>query len=530
MTITDLVSLRFFAISALCTLLNGIPPALFAGITSEEEKLPLAFLMPSDFVDLHLVAWRVEQGNPDPQNPLLEPEMPWDEGGVFSHGTVLHDQLDGLWKAWQISTPLSEPLGPGTWRHDRRLSYLESRDGVNWYRPQLSLIPWAGHQQTNLLMDIWCAYSSVNVDVGREWPYEMFLFRNPGYPGATGRIAGLPLPEGEDKHPYGLYRFRSKDGKDFEPIEGPIQLNTSDSCFIYRLEDGSYVAYHKMELPAFPGGVTPYDIADGGVRLIGRRTSPDGTHWSDPTALVMTPDWRDPADTQFMELCPLKVPGGYVATVTVYHNHTQRIDLQWAASRDGIHWWRPDRRPALPNPPLGEYGGGMIWPMSVPILKGRRLHVYYSGTESLHGDLFNTRTSGPRKLGARGEQLSRQSSSLPNYGALCRASWTAGRLWALAPAIGGPYLGTATTRARSLAGKRFRVNLFTRPGGELRIELLNSSGEAVDGYSRQECTPITGDQRAAAVRWRAGTKAPASAVQAKFYLKRVFLYGFEVGD
>ena len=259
----------------------------------------------------------------------------------------------------------------------------------------------------------------------------MFLFCHPGYLG-TGRIAGLPLPEGKKLHPYGLYRFRSKDGKNWKAIEGPITLKTTDSCFIYRGGDGAYVAFHKTELPAFPGGVTPFDIADGGLRLIGRRTSTDGRTWSDPTRLVMPPDWRDPADTQFMELCPLPVPGGYVATVTVYHNLTQRIDLQWAASRDGINWWRPDRRPALPNPPLGDYGGGMIWPMRTPVIDGQSLHVYYAGNESLHGDLFNSGQSGPRKLRARGEVVSRQSSSLPNYSALCRATWKTGRLWALA--------------------------------------------------------------------------------------------------
>ncbi len=487
----------------------------------------LPFLMPSDFDDLDLVAWRVEQGEPDPSNPLLEPEMPWDDGCVFAHGTVLRDPIDGLWKAWQVSAPLSRPFGPGTWRHDRRLTYLESQDGVNWYRPGLSLVPWEGHRHTNLLMDLWCSYASVNIDARREWPYEMFIFRDPGYPGATGVIPGLPLPAGIGKHPYGLYRFRSKDGKDWQPVEGPIELNTSDSCFVYRLEDGTYVAYHKTEMPAFPGGLAPYDIGDGGVRLIGRRASEDGTHWSDPTRLVMTPDWRDPADTQFMELCPIQLPGGCVATVTVYHNHTQRIDLQWAASRDGVNWWRPDRRPALPNPPLGEYGGGMIWPMRAPVLDGSRLHVYYSGNESLHGDLFNTGQSGPRKLSAEGEHLSRQSSSLPDYGALCRATWEADRLWALVSAIGGPYIGTATTRRRSLGGTQLLVNVVTRRGGELRAELLDASDEVLQGYSRDDCQPVQGAHHRAVVTWAAGKTAPNDAVRIRFVLRRAFLYGFD---
>ncbi|MBM82049.1 MAG: hypothetical protein CMJ78_15875 [Planctomycetaceae bacterium] len=514
------------AVAVLCLIDGACLRSEGVDSSGNDQASMLPFLMPSDFTDLDLVAWRVEQGKPDDNNPLLEPEMPWDEGGVFSHGTVLRDPIDGLWKAWQISTPISKPNGPGTWRHDRRLSYLESKDGVRWRRPRLSLIPYGEHKHTNLLMDLWCSYASVNIDPQRAMPYEMFIFRYPGYPGATGRIEGLTLPKGEDKHPYGLYRFRSKDGKNWKAIEGPIKLNTTDSCFLYRQADGTYVAYHKTELPAFPGGLTPYDIADGGLRLIGRRTSTDGTTWSDPTRLVMTPDWRDPADTQFMELCPVKVPGGFAATVTVYHNHTQRIDLQFAASRDGINWWRPDRRAALPNSPLGEYGGGMIWPMSRPLLDGKQMHVYYSGNESLHGDLFNTVNSGPRRLRARGEVVSRQSSSLPNYGALCRATWTADRLWALAPVIGGPYVGTATTGRIKIAGKQLFVNAVIRKNGELRVALLDSSGKVIEGYSKDDCQPISGDHHATVLTWKAGNTMPNEASRVRFYLRRTFLYGF----
>ena len=498
------------------------------GNTPQPRRLP--FLMASDFSEMRLLGWRVEQGNPDAKNPLLEPQMPWDAGGVFSHGTVLRDPIDGVWKAWHVSTPISTPRGPGTWNHDRRLTYLESPDGVTWVRPRLPFVSWKGHPQTNILMDLWVSYASVNIQPGKPWPYEMFLFCHPGYGFGSGRVPGLPLPDGQKQHPYGLYRFRSKDGKAWEAIEGPISLSTSDSCFIYRGLNDQYVAFHKTELPAFPGGVTPFDIADGGVRLIGRRTSRDGRVWSDPTRLVMTPDWRDPADTQFMELCPLRVPGGFVATLTVYHNHTQRIDLQWAASRDGIHWWRPDRRPALPNPPLGEYGGGMIWPMQRPVIAGSHLHVYYSGNQSLHGDMYNTRDAGPRRLRARGESLSRQSSSLPNYGALCRATWKSNRLWALAPAIGGPYAGVATTHTRDLAGKSIMVNVRTQPQGDLRVELLDGQGEVIPGYASSNCRPLQGDHDAAVVTWGTHQTAPPQAKRLRLILRGAYLYGLDAVD
>ena len=215
-----------------------------------------------------------------------------------------------------------------------------------------------------------------------------------------------------------------------------------------------------------------------------------------------------------------------MATVTVYHNHTQNIDLQWAASRDGVRWWRADRRPALPNSPLGDYGGGMIWPMRTPVIDGDKLHVYYSGTQGLHGDLFNTKASGPRQLAARGEKLSRQSSSTPDYGALCRATWTAGRLWALAPSIGGPHLGTATTRRRNLAGRVICVNATTRPRGALRVELLDDAGRVLPGFSATDCQPIRGDHPLKRVRWTGGGIAPEGAVALRFVLQRAYLYGF----
>jgi hypothetical protein len=75
------------------------------------EHQPLPFLMAEDFEDLDFCAWRIEPGQPDAHNPLVEPARPWDAGGVLAHGTVLRDPIDGLWKAWQhsIPTPAGKP-------------------------------------------------------------------------------------------------------------------------------------------------------------------------------------------------------------------------------------------------------------------------------------------------------------------------------------------------------------------------------------------------------------------------------------
>ena len=93
------------------------------------ESVP--FLVGADFVERRNVAWRIEMGQPDARNPLIEPHMPWDDGETFMHGTVLRDPIDGLWKAWSTAAPR------GTF--DRRLVYYQSNDGIDWQRPEIDI-------------------------------------------------------------------------------------------------------------------------------------------------------------------------------------------------------------------------------------------------------------------------------------------------------------------------------------------------------------------------------------------------------
>jgi hypothetical protein len=498
---------------------------------SAPRRLPL--LMPDDFVAMHLVSWRVEPGVPDSHNPLLEPAMPWDSGGIMAHGTVLHDPIDGLWKAWQVSTPGEEKLDglKAIHEHQRRLTYLESKDGVNWYRPPLPFVRWPGHEKTNILLDLdsggTSVYASVLVDpANRAWPYEMFVMRAPAYGGQKeNRVGHLPGPK--DRH--GNYRYRSKDGKDWKLIEGPIYPSVGgggDVSYVYREPDGSYVSFFKTYPKARPGDrIIPYDNnARGGLRSVSRRTSPDGSNWGDEK-LVLTRDWRDPDYAQFLEICPVRVDGEYVAFVNYYDAVIQTMCLQMAASRDGITWWRPDRRPALANAPLGDWGGGMIWQMHHPIVESGRLHVYYAGSLGIHGEIYDTRLTPRLEVG--GETVSGiNKPTLPFNTALCRATWEFDRLYALAPSAGGVTAGEAVTKPAALNGRTITVNALARKAGSLRAELLDGQGRALPGFTLDDCTAVTGDQRRTGLSWRGGHVAPAPARQIRFRLQRAFLYGF----
>jgi hypothetical protein len=218
----------------------------------------------------------------------------------------------------------------------------------------------------------------------------------------------------------------------------------------------------------------------------------------------------------------------------------QSIDVQFAGSRDGKQWWRPDRRACLPLKALGDLGGGMIWPMHPMIQHNGRIYLYYSGCEGLHNDYHSTEPVErmkaakfprwphywePLTLGK--DVYSPVRGVLWFYGSLCRASWEAGRLWAAVTATGGTAEGSLLTRNLDLTGKQVSLNVVTTKDGLLTAELVKN-GKPVRGFTRADCEPLRGDHHDALLRWKRGTRCPAGGqVQIRFYLQRARLYGFD---
>ncbi|MFH0964260.1 MAG: hypothetical protein V2A58_09640 [Planctomycetota bacterium] len=500
---------------------DRFPPAIFA----------------DDFVERRNIAWRMEPGRKDPGNPLLAPKYPWDMGAVFGHGTVLKDPIDGLYKAWYLSTPRIR----GAFPHLRQLTYAYSEDGVRWVRPELDIYPCEGHARTNILLGtrmggiVSMVSVMIHPEAEAERRYEMFAYRDPIYHPAkegpyscpTRRIEGVGVAPGCDCSMYGMYRHFSADGIHWkvegEPVAGDPRCRTayggrpflsSDGLNIFQLSDGRYVCHNKVEIPAVPGGYVKYDVGRGFCRTIARRESPDGRRWGDTYESIMTPDWRDPQDTQFMELMMNEYNDGYIGFATVYHAVEATIDLQLAASGDGRKWWRPVRRPCVSLEPLGDVGGGMIWPMRGFVIDGDEVHLYYSGIRGLHGDIYSdTRTEGVHE------------------GALCRASWKLGRMWGALHYSGSDEEAFLTTGPTSCAGKTLFVNAVTRGSGKVEAELVEGTrwevGKPLEGYSRRDCNAFRGDEKRAALTWGDRSRAAVASASVRLFLSDAFLYGFE---
>ena len=126
----------------------------------------------------------------------------------------------------------------------------------------------------------------------------------------------------------------------------PLDQVGNDALYIYLRPDGSWEFYGvglnfvSRDDPRF----IAHDNAPGCIRVIERRTSADGLHWSAPQR-VIEPDENDPADLQFYLVSVNPTKAGYVGLLSHYRVQAQTTDIEWCFSPDGINWQRPYRRP-----------------------------------------------------------------------------------------------------------------------------------------------------------------------------------------
>ncbi len=486
------------------------------------EKYP-PIIYADDFADRQNISWRVEPARKHETNPLLEPKFPWDSASPCGgHGTILKDPIDGVFKAWvvgieeDLSYDGSGPLG-------YRLVHLRSEDGVDWERPELDVCPVEGHSRTNILLDYdtggRTTYASVFVDpeANPDEPYEMFCFRDAALNCPAGLVAGF----GPDAVPgRQSYRYRSVDGIHWRPDQGPVPISSADTLYVHKASDGTYVCHHKYSIPMYPGGRAAFDVAGSKCRIGWQARSEDGYNWSESIPM-MVPDSLDAQGDQIMEVGRYPYNDGYIGLTAIFNGIHQEMHLQLAVSPTGLPiktyppysdsgWWRPSRRPALGLEPLGDYGGGQIWPTRTLVEDGDELVIFYGALEGVHGDLY-----------------SREPGMLHFYGALCRASWEKGRMWAAVPASGGHREAMLETQPmEDTEGKKLIVNAVTRPDGFVMAELVDARGEVIPGFGRDDCQGLSGDHKCAVLSWKGGEACPSSGHQLRIFLMRARLYGF----
>jgi hypothetical protein len=182
------------------------------------------------------------------------------------------------------------------------------------------------------------------------------------------------------------------------------------------------------------------------------------------------------------------------------------IDLEIGFSRDGIHWQRPDRHPFIAcSRKKGTWNRGYLHSAGgVCLIMGDELYFYFGAWSGISPKFGEHMYAG----GSTGIAVLRRDGF---------ASMDAGEA-----------MGSLTTPPFTFKGKHLFVNVNSK-AGELRTELLNSTGEVIGAFSRENCVPIHSDRTRQVVTWEGGndlSSLSGHALRIKFYLRKGQLYSF----
>lgn len=412
-----------------------------------------------------------------PNNPILKPDRPWECEGeyptamVFSDG-VWYDPKEHLFKMWYMGG------------YFRSTCYALSEDGINWVKPELDVI-----QGTNIVHTARRDSSTVWLDLEEE---------------DIKRRYKLSLYELDGKGAVTIYL--SADGIHWgEPVE------RSGPC-----GDRTTVFYNPFRK------VWVFSIREGlpGVgrcrRYREHRDVVVGARWrrGEPTLWVGADRLDPPRDDlkvqpQLYNLDAVAYESLMLGLFTIWRgqpaDRAKPNEICLGFSRDGFHWYRPDRRAFIPvSERYGDWNWGNVQSAGgCCLIVKDKLYFYVSG-----------------RAGERGT---------PGSG-ICSTGLAVLRRDGFASMEAGEIEGTLTTRLLRFRGRYLFVNVAV-PKGELRVEILDEGGQPVEPFKLENCLPIRADSTAWMVRWKGGddlSSLTGEPVRFRFHLRKGKLYAFWV--
>jgi hypothetical protein len=461
--------------------------------------------------------------NTHPSSPVLSPETQeeLDNGNCpmaapFNDG-VWYDPKDNLFKMWYM---------PG-WFHT--IALAQSTDGIHWNRPELDI-----YENTNL---VWAPKDGYERD---------------------GSLVWLDLENTNENERYKLYQFyryygdshhsqeleaswlhTSKDGIHWStPVETtPVGDNTS---FFYNpFRDKWCMSIRRtikkdIDVQKFPHGLRARFYKEASEFL-------ENPTWDQDTDEVLwqLTDSLDLPDAEFPEhgvslydLNAVAYESIMIGLFGIYRGPEnpicqengipKLIDLEIGFSRDGFHFTRPDRTPFLASSrKTDDWDRAYLHAVGgICLIVNDLLYFYYTGFSG------NSPNLEKNSMGVPGRYRNAMYAGASVGLAILRRDGFA--------SLNSPNdEGIVQTRPLEFSGKYMFVNGdFSM--GSLRVELLDQNNQVLDGYTKDDCHPITIDTTKSLIRWknheRIDLENYGQPIKIRFHLKRSSIYSFWISQ
>ncbi|HIE52093.1 MAG TPA: glycosyl hydrolase family 32 [Armatimonadetes bacterium] len=469
------------------TALTLDPPPLPPYLTSPPTVIPIDVgrqLFVDDFLIEHTTLQRTfHQAEYYPDNPVLKPDKPWEveestsgdhpapTAMVFSDG-VWYDPQDRLFKMWYMAG------------YCRATAYATSQDGIHWEKPALDVQP-----GTNIVHTSRRDSGTVWLDLAEKDPqrrYKMFLFDFKG----------------------GLSLHFSADGIHWKEVARSGQCGDRTTVF--------YNPFRKVWVYSLREYFRPPEGVGRCRRYWEHADVLAGAKWrAGEPPLWVGADRLDPKrpdlniQPQLYNLDAVAYESVLLGLFSIWRgqprDRAKPNEVCVGFSRDGFHWYRPDRRAFIPvSERQGDWNWGNVQSAGgCCLVVGDKLYFYVSGRAGVPGS--------------------------PASG-VCSTGLATLRRDGFASMDAGEREGTLTTRPVKFSGRYCFVNVDAQ-SGELRAEVLDEGGRVIAPFSRDNCVPIRVDRTLQPVRWKGADDLSALAgkpVKFRFYLRSGRLYAFWV--
>lgn len=411
---------------------------------------------------------------PTAREVVLVHDEAW-EGNTCGYHTIFQDGAlyRMYYRGWDHDGKTQKQL------HKAVVCYAESKDGINWQKPNLGLFEFDGSKDNNIILKEFGTHN-----------FTPFKDTNPACPPNALYKA---VARGEDAGHQQLFAYQSPDGIRWKltrkaPIitEGAFD---SQNLVFYDCARKEFRAYFR-------------DFRNG-VRDIKTATSKDFLNWTKPAWLSYGSAPKEHLYTN--QIQPYyRSPHIFVGLPTRYiPNRGSLTEGLFMTSRDGVNfhrWGEAIIRPGR-NSDKWQNRSNYIWLGIVETLSdlpgaGRELSIY----------------SNEAYYEGRGVKTRRYTYRIDGFVSL-RASLKGGEV---------------TTKSLIFQGDTLFINFSTSAAGSLKVEIQDETGKPMKGFTLTDSPEIYGDKIEHPVKWKAANldKLAGKPIRLRFQLKDADLYAF----
>ena len=415
---------------------------------------------------------------PTPREVVLTTDAPW-EGNTCAYYTIFRDgNLFRMYYRGSHQDQKTKKAG-----HREVTCYAESKDGINWEKPDLGLFSFNGSKKNNIVWDglgshCFVAFRDTNPNCAKEAKYK-------------GIGAAYP-----PKRKLGLYAFQSPDGKNWKQIrKDPVVSQfhwayDSQNVAFWDNNANLYREYHR--------------VYHQEKRAIMTSTSKDFINWTKPK-LLRYQEGIPPQHLYTNAVQPYARDRSLLIGFPTRYlpDQESRVEPILMASRDGLsfyRWQEPVIPESAPKDRRGNRSNYMAWGMVE--LPDRPKHFSVYATEAYKTGM----DSRLRRFEYRKD------------GFVC--------------VRGGSESGQIVTKPFKLGNlaERLTLNFKTLKGGYLLVGLESMDGKKIKGHEIESCKALEGDSLSKTVTWKKGSDISyldGKNLRLRIELKNAELYSFQ---